>query len=211
MENNHYLDIIKQAYIERIKTIENQQELLINSKNETIENLKEQIKDLNKQIDFLKQMICDRDNIIQVYNQYNIKSPGGTMSNPIHSESGDNVTGDKVAGNQNKTYEFKGATFEGGFAQGNYTQNVTNNYADKELDATVNKINQLIEELSQHNPSNNTSDNMKIAVMVVERVEKNLTWKQKAIQAGKQGLLESMKSNPIGAFVAGAIEGWKSE
>ncbi len=30
------------------------------------------------------------------------------------------------------------------------------------------------------------------------------------MQACQQGLLEAMKSNPIGAFVAGAIEGWKA-
>ena len=78
-----------------------------------------------------------------------------------------------------------------------------------ELDEAIHKINQLIEELSSKNPPNNTSDNMKIAVAVVERIENNITWKQKSIKACKKGLLESMKSNPIGAFVAGAIEGWK--
>ncbi len=34
-------------------------------------------------------------------------------------------------------------------------------------------------------------------------------WKQKAIATCQQGLLEAMKTNPIGAFVVGAIEGWK--
>ncbi|MGK7942134.1 MAG: hypothetical protein AB4062_18645 [Crocosphaera sp.] len=124
--------------------------------------------------------------------------------NQTHSGSGDNVAGDK-----NNSYDLKGATFGGGFAARDYTGDVTNNYPSKELDETVNKINQLIEELSPKNTPNNTSDNRKIAVMVVERIEKNITWKQKAIQACQKGLLESMKSNPIGAFVAGAIEGWK--
>ncbi|MEA5534897.1 hypothetical protein [Crocosphaera sp. XPORK-15E] len=84
-----------------------------------------------------------------------------------------------------------------------------NNDSNSALNDTIKEIQQLIDKLSQNQPINNTSEQMKIAVTVVERIENDLTWKQKAIKASQQGLLEAIKSNPIGAFVAGAIEGWK--
>ncbi|MGK7953832.1 MAG: hypothetical protein AB4063_00980 [Crocosphaera sp.] len=211
MEPNDYLEFIKQAYQEQIKANEDKIQVLINSKNETIESLKNNIDTLKQENDFLKQRILtlesiirdleniirDRENkLIQVYNQYNIQSPGGTMSNS---------SGDKI---NNK---LDNVTIGGGFAGKEYKGDVINNNSSPELQETVNKINQLIEQLSQTNPNNNTSDRLKIASIVIETIETNLTWKQKAIQACQQGLLEAMKSNPIGAFVAGAIEGWKEQ
>ncbi len=218
MENNEsqnseiqqaYFEGYRHGYKEGVQETSNTNKKLIESKDERINDLKERISDLKERVNDLKKLVNTQKNIIQ-YNQYNIESPGGTMSNPIHSGSGDIVGRDKVVGNQNNTSDFKGATLGGGVAQGDYTGDVTNNYPDKALDETVNKINQLIEELSQKNATNNTSDNMKIAVMVVEKIENNITWKQKAIQACQKGLLEGIKTNTIGAFVAGAIEGWKT-
>lgn len=211
MEPNDYLEFIKQAYKEQIKANEDKLQVLINSKNETIESLNNNIDTLKQENNFLKQRILtlesiirdldiiikDRENkLIQVYNQYNIQSPGGTMSNP----SGDNINN-----------ELNNVRMGGGFAGKDYTGDVINNYSFSELQETVNKINQLIEQYSQTNPTNNTSDRMKIAMMVVEEIEQCPTWKQQVIKAGQQGLLEAMKSNPIGAFVAGAIKGWKEQ
>ncbi len=106
MEPNDYLEIIK-LYQEQIKEIKS----TIKSKNETIESLKDHIDTLKKDkqeneslkklivnlksiIRDLEMIIENRENeLIQVYNQYNIKSPGGNMSNinQTSSESGDNI------------------------------------------------------------------------------------------------------------------------
>ncbi len=208
MENNDYINFIKQAYEDKI----NLYERLIQEKEQTIYKQENEIIYLRKMVDKLLDEIKSIKEQLQLIEpesksvriEINNENTGGSMSNSIYSGSGDQVAGDK-----NNTYDFKGATFGGGLAQGDYTGDVTNNYPDKELDETVNKIHQLIEELSQKNTTKNTSDNMKIAFMVVEQIENNKSWKQKAIQACQKGLLEGIKSNPIGAFVAGAIEGWK--
>ncbi len=49
---------------------------------------------------------------------------------------------------------------------------------------------------------------MKIATQTIETIENNTSWKQKARIACQQGLLETLKTHPIGAFVVGAIESW---
>ncbi len=219
MENNEslnseiqqaYFQGYRQGYQDGVEESNNTDQKLIESKNETIKDLKERVNDLKEEISYLRTLANTQDKLIQ-YNQYqyNIQSSGGSMSNinQTSSGSGDNVGGDK----NTNTYDFKGATFGGGFAQGDYTGDVTNNYSSSELQETVNKINQLIEQVSQTNPNNSMSDRMKIASIIIEEIEQRPTWKQKAIKAGQQGLLEAMKSNPIGAFVAGAIEGWKEQ
>lgn len=90
------------------------------------------------------------------------------------------------------------------------TKNVTYNYANTNQHETVKEIQNLINQLSQNNPINSTSEQMQIATQAIATIENNPDWKQKAMTAGKQGLLEVLKSNPIGAFVAGAIEGWQA-
>ncbi|MDJ0579246.1 hypothetical protein [Crocosphaera sp.] len=211
MEPNDYLELIK-LYQEQIKEIK----LTIHSKDETIESLKDHINTLKEDkqeneslkklivnlksiISDLEMIIEDRENkLIQVYNQYNIKSPGGNMSNINQTSlgSGDNTN------NQLDNVTI-GESYTG--------RDVINNESSSNLEEIVNKINRLIEQNSQTNPNNNTSDRLKIASIVIEQIETNPTWKQKAIKACKQGLLEAMKSNTIGAFVAGAIEGWKEQ
>lgn len=212
MDSNESLNSeIQQAYFkgyqDGIRATENANERLIESQNERIQDLKERIQDLKDQINDLRKLI-NTEQKVSYYNQYNYQSPGGKMSNPsqTHSSSGDNVAGDK----NNNTYDFKGATFGGGFAGRDYTGDVIHNDSSSELQETVKEIKALIQELSKNKTINNTSDRLKIAVTVVEKIENNPHWKQKAINASKQGLLEAMKSNPIGAFVAVAIEGWQS-
>lgn len=109
-----------------------------------------------------------------------------------------------------KQYNFQNAKLGGGFAGRDYTENITNNYSSSNLQESLEEIKQLIDQLSKNNSINNTSDAMKIASIVIEEIETNQTWKQKAIEACQKGLLETLKNHPIGAFVAGAIEGWKA-
>ena len=109
-----------------------------------------------------------------------------------------------------KQYNFQNAKLSGGFAGRDYTGNVTNNYSDVNLNETVEEIKELIKQLSKNHPVNSTADAMKIATQTIETIETNPTWKQKAIAACQKGLLEILKNHPVGAFVSGAIEGWKA-
>lgn len=109
-----------------------------------------------------------------------------------------------------KQYNFQNAKLGGGFAGRDYTENITNNYSSSNLQESLEEIKQLIDQFSKDNPINTTTDAMKIATQVIEKIETNPTWKQRVITACQKGLLETLKNNPIGAFVAGAIEGWKA-
>ncbi len=109
-----------------------------------------------------------------------------------------------------KQYNFQNARLGGGFAGRDYTGNVTNNYNNSDLNETVEQIEELIEQLSNNYPVNSTTDAMKIATQAIEKIETNPTLKQKAIAAFQKGLLEILKNHPVGAFVSGAIEGWKA-
>ena len=80
----------------------------------------------------------------------------------------------------------------------------------KRLKNSSKEIKELIEKLSKNHPISSTKDAMQIATQAIEIIETNPTWKQKAIAACQKGLLESLKNHPIGAFVSGAIEGWKA-
>lgn len=76
------------------------------------------------------------------------------------------------------------------------------------LTDVVEEIQKLLERLSQAYPNQTTSQQMKIATQAIEQIESHPNWKEKATQALQAGLLETLRTNPVGAFVVGAIEGW---
>lgn len=84
------------------------------------------------------------------------------------------------------------------------------NYLPKNqnLADTVKKIQDLLVELSQANPNETTTQKMSIAMKAIQQIEQNASWKERSIKAFKAGSLEALKTNPIGAFVVGAIEDW---
>ncbi|MEM8637999.1 MAG: hypothetical protein AAGG51_04150 [Cyanobacteria bacterium P01_G01_bin.54] len=81
---------------------------------------------------------------------------------------------------------------------------------DPTVDEAVCKIQELLQQLVTTSPKT-TIEKMQLAIQAVEKIEANPNWKQKAIRAAKSGALEVLKSNPVGAFVAGAIEDWTEE
>ncbi|BAQ60632.1 pentapeptide repeat family protein [Geminocystis sp. NIES-3708] len=114
-----------------------------------------------------------------------------------------------MAEKDNQTYnDFRGAKISGGVAGRDYTGNVINNYTDSSLNQTVTRIETLINDLCKDSSIDSTVQQMIVATKVINKIEDDPNWKQKTIQAFQQGLLEAIKTNPIGAFVAGAIEGW---
>jgi hypothetical protein len=82
--------------------------------------------------------------------------------------------------------------------------------SDPELQATVKEIQTLVSSLdvTQATP---TSEKMRLAGMVIAKIEDKPTFKERAIRAARGGLVEGLKQNPVGAIVAGAIEGWTKE
>jgi hypothetical protein len=115
----------------------------------------------------------------------------------------------------NKTYT-AGDVTNANLLQGeNITSNITNSFTshdtDKTLIDTATEIQTLLEQLSQRYPNQTTTQQMQIATKAIERIENNNNWKQRSIKAFQTGLLESLKTNPVGAFVVGAIQGWSQD
>jgi hypothetical protein len=92
---------------------------------------------------------------------------------------------------------------------GSHPEFYQHNYTAQNLSEASQEIQQLLEQLSRTYPTDSTTEKMIVATKTIEVIENNPTWKQKAVAACQQGLLEAMKTNPIGAFVVGAIEGWE--
>ena len=89
----------------------------------------------------------------------------------------------------------------------------TINEAEKQnLAEAAAKIRQLLEQLSQTYPTHTTAQKMVVAAEAIERIESDPIWKQRVINAAKEGGLAAFEKaidNPIGAFVVGAVKGWQ--
>ncbi|AFY85286.1 hypothetical protein [Oscillatoria acuminata] len=86
----------------------------------------------------------------------------------------------------------------------------TTNTSDPELQATVQEIQTLMSSLDL-TKATTTSEQMRLAGIVIAKIEEKPSFKERAINAARGGLLELLKQTPGGAFVAGAIEGWTKE
>jgi hypothetical protein len=76
----------------------------------------------------------------------------------------------------------------------------------------TNEIRELITELKEAYPATTTSEQMFIATEAIKRIEANPAWKQRIINALKEGSMaafEKAVDRPIGAFIKSAFEGWR--
>lgn len=89
----------------------------------------------------------------------------------------------------------------------------TINEAEKQnLAEVVAEIRQLLEQLSQTYPTHTTAQNMVVAAQVIGHIESDPTWKQRAINALKEGGQTAFKKaidNPAGRFIVEAIKHWE--
>jgi hypothetical protein len=89
----------------------------------------------------------------------------------------------------------------------------TINEAEKQnLAEAVAEIRQLLEQLSQTYPTHTTVQNMVVAEQAIGRIENDPTWKQRAINALKEGGPTAFKKaidNPAGGFIVEAIKLWQ--
>ncbi|MEM8642474.1 MAG: pentapeptide repeat-containing protein [Cyanobacteria bacterium P01_G01_bin.54] len=138
------------------------------------------------------------------------KSVQQQFTGPVYGVAG-NVEGNQVINSGDtvtvnaQSHDQSQQTVVGKMTGGTLNNNAV---ADPELAATVAYIQALLQQLVGNSPANTTAEQMQLATQAIAQLESNPTWKQKAIQAAKAGALEALKANPVGAFVAGAIERW---
>ncbi|MCT7958508.1 hypothetical protein [Laspinema palackyanum] len=89
-------------------------------------------------------------------------------------------------------------------------QGIQSSTSDPELQATVQEIQTLLSSLDV-TQATTTSEQMRLAGTVLAKIEEKPTFKERAIRAARGGLVAGLKQNPVGAIVAGAIEGWTKE
>ena len=111
---------------------------------------------------------------------------------------------------------------------GNYIENVTGNYIQgnyyangepQSLAEAAAEIHELLQQLestysnnSVHTTEDDITSHQRVANEAMQRIESNPSWRQRVINAVKEGGLAAFEKaidNPAGAFVAGAIKGWE--
>ncbi len=103
---------------------------------------------------------------------------------------------------------------------GNYNERIEGDYVQgnkfggnkQNLAQAASEIRELLKQLEETYPTNSTANPMVVAALAVEQIESNPTLKQKAISAVTEGgiaAFEKAIDNPAGAFIAGAVKGWK--
>lgn len=111
---------------------------------------------------------------------------------------------------------------------GNYIENVTGNYIQGNYSANgepqsladaAAEIQELLQQLevtyqsnAVHTTEDSTASHQRVASEAMKRIESNPSWRQRVINAVKEGGLAAFEKaidNPAGAFVTGAIKGWE--
>ena len=90
----------------------------------------------------------------------------------------------------------------------NFTQNIESSEKQKTLAQAAQEIQDLLQQLEQSYPNDTSTD---LEIKVIQQIQNNANWKQRLINAGKQGGLEFLKKsfdNPVGGLIIAAIEGW---
>ena len=95
----------------------------------------------------------------------------------------------------------------------NHQQNI--NYATEQkqtLAEAAAEIQQLLEQLSQTNPTTTTAEKMAVVTEAAEQIEKDPTLKSRVVGALKSGGTEAFKEaidHPLVNILVATIEGWK--
>jgi hypothetical protein len=120
--------------------------------------------------------------------------------------------GDIIMGNQiNQSGNFGIGYNEGSIQGGAKVAGVINESKQQSLASAAEEIQQLLQQLSQTYPTKTTADQMTVAAEAIKRIENDPTWKQRILNAAKEGGLgafEKTLDNPVGVLITGAIRGW---
>ena len=117
-------------------------------------------------------------------------------------------------------FDFKNPQFGGGLVDAdtvhaqNIGRDINNNYSSEQkqnLAEAAAEIQQLLNQLSQNNPTTTSKEKMIVVSEVVDQIENNPTLKAKVINALKAGGVEAFKeaiNNPLVNILMATIEGW---
>lgn len=101
-------------------------------------------------------------------------------------------------------------------AGGKYVENTGTYYENfnqsQSLTEVATEIQKLLEQLSQTDPTNTTTEKMEIAIKTIEQIESDSTLTQRILSAAKAGgvsALESFLNHPAASFVISALEDWQ--
>ncbi|NEO09923.1 pentapeptide repeat-containing protein [Moorena sp. SIO3I8] len=96
-------------------------------------------------------------------------------------------------------------------SQQSYANQTNYEEADKNLAEAAAEIQQLMEQLSQNNPTTTSKEKMIVVSEVVDQIENNPTLKAKVVNALKAGGVEAFKEtldHPLVNILMATIEGW---
>ncbi|MBD2606463.1 hypothetical protein H6G81_18485 [Scytonema hofmannii FACHB-248] len=135
----------------------------------------------------------------------------GHVDNKLVKRRNDIKPGDNIVVNQSGNIGI--GNMSGGEIKGNAQVGgqINNNAPQQDLIAAPTEIQQLLKQLSEKYPTKTTAE---LAVEAINRIESDPDWKQRVINAAREGGLaafEKVLDNPVGAFITGAIKGWLKE
>lgn len=181
--------------------------------------------DLQDFLDSLLQLRADTDAVVtkvidamrqklgnQVINHQRITIAGGNVTMSNNQNYVETMSERKININQS------GASIGVGYSENveaNQLGGTINNYPSEQkqtLAEAAAEIQQLLQQLEQTYPTNTTTGQMVVATKVIERIESDQIWKQRVVNAVKEGGLQAFEKaidNPVGAFIVGAIKGWQ--
>jgi hypothetical protein len=148
----------------------------------------------------------------QIINHQRITITGGNVTMSNNQNYVETMSERKININQS------GASIGVGYSENveaNQLGGTINNYPSEQkqtLAEAAAEIQQLLQQLEQTYPTNTTTEQMVVATKAIERIESDSTWKQRVVNAVKEGGLQAFEKaidNPVGAFIVGAIKGWQ--
>lgn len=138
--------------------------------------------------------------------RHNIKIERSNYNEKIEGNYNEYIAGDYIEQKGN----FGIGHMSGGEIKGNAkVAGINNETKNQDTIEVANEIQTLIQKLEQSYPTKTATEKMIVATKVIEQIENNPTWKQKAIAAFNQGNLQAIETDQIGVFTIGAIRGWK--
>ncbi|MCL1471704.1 hypothetical protein [Argonema antarcticum] len=189
MPNEEDINEIKQKYEQIIKGLESE----IKAKNKEIEIYRDEVAYLRK----INIILAQRP--INIINEVIATSESKSMS-------------------EAPKYDQRGAQFAGGFAetvQGDQIGGNIHNYsAQQNLAEAAKDIQQLLQQLSESNPTNTPSEKMVVVEKAIKQIEADPTLRERVIGAIKSGSIEAFKElidHPLVNILVAVLEGWQVE
>lgn len=160
-----------------------------------------------------------KDREIQIYREKSVDMKeiiGLLATRPININNEAIATSESKSMSEASKYDQRGAQFAGGFAetvQGDQIGGNIHNYAAQQnLAEAAKDIQQLLQQLSESNPTNTPSEKMVVVEKAIKQIEADPTLRERVIGAMKSGGIEAFKElidHPLVNILVAALEGWQ--